>query len=300
MTKRVYIIIIWTLCASLLSGCVGRSAAPEEPVPSAPPAAAATPEPPSTVPDPTTEPEKNGAYELLSGLFDNYHFGVAGSSLTGAWYAASLVDWGVKNGGEALISGARAWDRGLENEYGERMEDKLTSLYALAFSFYGQGKLVLADCGWEGEWDYSTAQIREVFEPIYASLSLDRPSLWRVYYPDSEVMYLRAQGVTLKSDDLVDITQSLNAALKDFVLRNGAAIHSAVLNNGVLTLELNRVLEEQIRAYGTSGELLTVAALVDTALDNVPGAESVMLTVNGAPLETGHNIYDRSMGFMEE
>ena len=156
LTKRVYIIIALTLCAALLTGCVGRSVATEPTeTPTASPTSepTATPEPPSTEPDPTASPEKNGMYDLLTGVFDNYHFGTAGSSLKGAWYAAAIVDWSVKNGGAAVVNGARAWDRGLETEYGESFAEKLTSVYAIAMSLYGQGKGVLNDCGYEGYID---------------------------------------------------------------------------------------------------------------------------------------------------
>ena len=95
MTKRVYIIIALVLCAVLLAGCAGRTIAPESTeAPTASPTSepTATPEPPSTEPEPTASPEKNGMYDLLTGVFDNYHFGTAGSSLKGAWYAAAIAN----------------------------------------------------------------------------------------------------------------------------------------------------------------------------------------------------------------
>ena len=302
MTRKVYIIVSLLLCAALLAGCVGRSAAPEPTdAPTASPTSAptATPEPPSTQPDPTAAPERNGMYDLLSGVFDHYHFGVAGSSLKGAWYAASIVDWGMKNGGEAVVNGARAWDRGLETEYGESFAEKLTSLYTIALSFYGQGSAILTDCGWEEEWSYGTKDVRAVFEPLFPALGMDMPRVVCVYYPDTEVMYLRAEGVVLGPEDQVDITKEINAALRGYVLHDAAAIENAQLDGSELTLSLNSALAEKIRSFGTSGEYLTVAAIVNTALDAVPEAESVTLRVNGAPLETGHNIYESPLTFQE-
>ena len=301
MTKKVYIIIALTLCFSLLAGCAGAASAPgatETPAFTAAPTA--TPEPPSTVPDPTAAPEKNGMYDLLSDVFDRYHFGTAGSSLTGAYYAASLVDWGMKNGGEAAVSGARAWDRGTENEYGESLEEKLTSLYVTAMSFYGAGTGVLADCGWTGDWDYTSADIRSVFEPVFSALGMAAPRVVRVYYPDDEVMYLRAEGRVISSEDGTDIARELNAALDGRVLTDGAAILSASPEGTELTLDINRIFADRIRSFGTSGELLTVAAVVNTALDAVGEAESVRLTENGAPLETGHKIYSEPMTYYEQ
>ncbi len=300
MKKRVFILLSLLLCVSLLAGCSDAAAAPEATeTPSFTPEPTATPEPPSTMPDRTAAPEKNGMYDLLTGVFDNYHFGTAGSSLVGARYAASIVDWGLKNSSAAVVNGARAWDRGTETEFGESFQEKLTSLYTIALSLYGQGKGVLSDCGWEGEWNCSTAEIRSVFEPLFPALGMDMPIVWRVYYPDAEVMYLRADGVRL-TEETVDITKELNAALKGYVLQDGAEIRKADLTDGVLTLDVNETLAGQIRSYGTSGEALTIAAIVNTALDNITEAQSVMLTENGTPLETGHNIYDTPMTFYEE
>ena len=295
MTKRVYIIISLMLCFALLAGCAGRTEASV-----AAETAETEPEPPSTEPDPTAVPEKNGMYDLLAGVFDTYHFGTAGSSLTAARYAASIVDWGMKNGEAAVVSGARAWDRGTETEYGESFGEKLGSVYAAALSLYGAGTGVLSDCGWEGEWDYSARDVHGVFEPIFPALGLETPLAVRVYYPDAEVMYLRAQGMILdrgKADDAADM---LNTALTGYVFSDGERIEKALLDGTVLTLDLSDALAAKIRSYGTSGELLTVAAIVNTALDAVNGAEGVLLTVRGAPLETGHNIYDGPIGFYEQ
>ena len=111
--------------------------------------------------------EKNGLYDLLTGVFDNCHFGTAGSSLMAARYAAEIVDWGVKNGALAIQKGASAWDRGMENEFGEDLADKLSNLYFAAFSFYGPGTDILTDCGWEGTWDYSARDVTKVFQTLF-------------------------------------------------------------------------------------------------------------------------------------
>ena len=299
MTRRVYIIIALMLCFALLAGCAGSAAAPaatEAPASVDP----YMPGPPSTEPDPTAVPEKNGMYDLLAGVFDSYHFGTAGSSLTAAWYAASITDWGMKNGGAAVVSGARAWDRGTETEYGESFSEKLESICAEALSLYGAGTGVLSDCGWTGEWTWSADDVRSVFEALFPALGLETPFAVRVYYPDSEVMYLRAQGVILDRSETVDITNMLNTLLEGYVFNDGAAIASSALEDGVLTLDINEGLAARIRAYGTSGEMLTTAAIANTALDAVKGAQSVLFTFRGVPLETGHMIYDMPVGFYEQ
>ena len=301
--------LVLLLCAALLTGCTARpaespspppTAAPTEYAPTEAPAATATPEPPSTMPDPTPAPEKNGMYELLSAVFDSYHFGTAGCTLTGARFAADIVDWGVKNGPDAVRSGASAWDRGLTTEYGESFEEKLSSLYSMAMGFYGQGKAVLSDCGWEGDWTHSGGDVKMVFRQIYSGLGLEAPRMMRVYYPDDQVMYLRAQGVALPRD-AKDLAEDLNTGLTGLVLKGGSAVNFAELyDDGTLRIDLNADAAAQICSYGTSGELLTIQSIVNTALEFVSAAKCVELTVEGGMLETGHQIYDYPMTFFEE
>ena len=299
MRKTVNIILTAVLCLSLLSGCADSSAGGGSEAPTFTPQPSATPEPPSTVPDPTAVPEKNGMYDLLSDVFDRYHFGTAGSSLTGAFYAASLVDWGMKNGTGAAVNGARAWDRGTENEYGESLEEKLSSLYVTAMSFYGPGLAILGDCGWQGEWEYSSDDIRSVFQPLFPALGMETPFVVRVYYPDDGVTCLRAEGRVIDPAPGADIARELSAALDGRVLTDGAAILCASLEGTELSIDINTAFADRIRSFGTSGELLTVAAVVNTALDAVEEAQSVRITENGAPLETGHNIYSEPMTYYE-
>ena len=303
MKRYISLVTILAMCAALFAGCTTRSAATAsagDPAPTTRPAESVTPEPPSTVPDPTPAPEKNGMYDLLSAMFDSYHFGTAGSSLIGARYAADMVAWGVENGPAAAHAGAGAWDRGLENEYGEKLEDKLASLYAMALSFYGAGTGVLGDCGWEGEWTYTGEDVHTVFRQIYSGLELNAPRMIRVYYLDADVMYLRARGVALPME-AKDLAEDLNTGLSGWVLQEDGRVLSAELyDDGVLHIDLNDAAAAQIRSYGTSGELLTVRSIVNTALEFVTAADSVVLTVNGGILETGHEIYDYPMTFTEE
>ena len=51
-----------------------------------------------------------------------------------------------------------------------------------------------------------------------------------------------------------------------------------------------------IQSLGTSGEYIAVGCLVNTYLTAF-GADTVSITVNGAPLESGHNVYDMPLEF---
>ena len=315
MKRKAFVLISLLLCAALLAGCAAVSAEPKpaaEPAESAPEAtaateAASTPEPPSTVPDPTAEPAEqsegpgdNGLIELLNGVFDNYHFGTAGSSLTAAWYAASIVAWGMEHGPEAVAAAASGWDRGLVNEYGEDLTEKLTSLYSVAMSFYGAGAAVLEDCGWQGDWTLAGSDVQGVFQALFPALGMETPLVAAVYAPDAEAEHLRAWGMTLTEEDMADPVKALNALLVGQAIPEGAAVLSESLSGGVLTLDMNRAFGDYLRSMGTSGELLTVSAVVNTALSLIDGAESVLLTVEGQTLETGHEIYTDPISFYEE
>ena len=49
---------------------------------------------------------------------------------------------------------------------------------------------------------------------------------------------------------------------------------------------------------GTAGEYLLLGSVVNTFLDNLDG-ESILITVDGETLESGHEIYDRELTFYE-
>ena len=80
------------------SGNASSGSAAAEPAATAEPTSAPTPVPPETTAMPektdtsvTVTPEKNGLYDALCDLFNNYHEGTAGCSLTGARIAATII-----------------------------------------------------------------------------------------------------------------------------------------------------------------------------------------------------------------
>lgn len=146
------------------------------PGPTATPSPTATPEEetqaqPETVqtPAPAIAPEKNDMYELLRKVFDNYHAGVAGSTLTAAYYAASIVDWAQTNGLDAARAGALAWDLGPETEFGELFTDKMAALRTVAMDM-DEG--LLNDCGYTGAWGYTGEEVQAVFDCLDAALAV--------------------------------------------------------------------------------------------------------------------------------
>ena len=152
------------------SGNASSGSAAAEPAATAEPTSAPTPVPPETTAMPektdtsvTVTPEKNGLYDALCDLFNNYHEGTAGCSLTGARIAATIMDFSLTNGMDAVRSGAAAFDLGEETEFGEKLTDKLTAMYETAMGLYGEsGKNLLADGGYTpAHYPYSAKDVRE-------------------------------------------------------------------------------------------------------------------------------------------
>ena len=299
--KKIYALVLsLALVLTVLAGCGAPAAAEIAPTPEV----TATPEPPSTVPDPTPVPtpepteaptpepqgEKNRMYELLTGVFDNYHAGVAGSSLTAAWYAASIVDWTAKNGADAAALGAKAWDRGEETEFGESFREKLTLMYSTALAMTGAYRGILPDCGYEGDWDYDARDVHAAYDAVFSTLGMETPVMLLVWYPSEGAERLNAAAM-----EVTGITEeTVGEALAEYAGIPTDAIRSTDWEGGQFHADLSGAFWEQVRAQGTSGEYLLLGSLVNTLLDAF-SAESVVLTEDGEIPETGHNIYDQPL-----
>ena len=222
--KRFFAIFLALTMLLALCACGAAEAAPE--VTAAPDVTA---EPPSTVPDPTPAPEKNGLYDLLCGLMDNYHAGTAGSSLKAAWYAASITDWAVKNP-DGVPLGARAWDRPMENEFGETLKEKLDTVYAAALMLTAD-KGALYDCGYEGDWDYTARNVKSAFEAIYPALDLPTAINALIWYASDD-----AQRFLTTVAELPEMSPAaLSNAMQGWCLQHGSAL---------LDVQLDRVEED--------------------------------------------------------
>ena len=109
-----------------------------------------------------------------------------------------------------------------------------------------------------------------------------------VYVPDEQGETLTPVGT--------DVADHSDQALVDALigvgsLPEGVAVNSASLADGTLTLDMNAAYGEAVRSSGTTGETNLIYALVNT-FAQARGAERVLITVDGAPLESGHDIYD--------
>lgn len=118
-----------------------------------------------------------------------------------------------------------------------------------------------------------------------------------VYLPDENAENLIATEIEMQisseADPAADISELVGALTAQNALPAGSAVLSVELGEPV-KLDMNAAFGTGMMSTGTTGEMLYLGALVNTVLEYTD-AESVLLTVEGAPLETGHNIYDEPL-----
>ena len=109
-----------------------------------------------------------------------------------------------------------------------------------------------------------------------------------VYVPDEQGETLTPVGTDAADDSDQALVDALIAAGS---LPAGVEVQSSSTENGVLTLDMNMVYGNAVRSSGTTGENMLIYALVNTFVQ-ARGVDSVIITVDGAPLESGHEVYD--------
>lgn len=65
-----------------------------------------------------------------------------------------------------------------------------------------------------------------------------------------------------------------------------------------IDLDLSQEFADAASSTGTSGEQMLLGSLVNTML-KAYNADEITITCDGAPLETGHNVYDQPLTFYE-
>ena len=109
-----------------------------------------------------------------------------------------------------------------------------------------------------------------------------------VYVPDEQGETLTPVGTDAEDDSDQALVDALITAGS---LPEGVAVNSSSTTDGVLTLDMNAAYGDAVRSSGTTGENMLIYSLVNTFVQ-ARGVDSVIITVDGAPLESGHEIYD--------
>ena len=115
-----------------------------------------------------------------------------------------------------------------------------------------------------------------------------------VYYGDENAEKLLSTQVQVPQIDESTVIGQLIAA---GVLQEGIAVNSLEQIDGVLYIDFNRAFAEIVCSMGTSGEYIIIGSTVNTFL-NAFQCTSMVFTVDGEILESGHVIYDFPLEFM--
>ncbi len=81
------------------------------------------------------------------------------------------------------------------------------------------------------------------------------------------------------------------ALIEAGVLKEDVAFNSLVLENGQINLDVNDAFLTQLMSYGTAGEYMMMGSVINTLL-GAYGAETIMITMDGEIMESGHVVYD--------
>lgn len=84
------------------------------------------------------------------------------------------------------------------------------------------------------------------------------------------------------------------------VLTESVAVNSLESDDGQSQLhaDFNSAFSDYLLTMGTTGEYMLLGSVVNTFL-TAYSAETILITVDGQPLETGHNVYDQPLSLFE-
>lgn len=112
-----------------------------------------------------------------------------------------------------------------------------------------------------------------------------------LYLPDEqgEAVVPTETELTIKESD--EAAALVAALAENGVFPAEVAVNSLQQQDNALTLDLNGAFSEALSSSGSAGETMVMASVVDTFLAYY-GAKSLLITVDGNTLETGHALYD--------
>lgn len=89
-----------------------------------------------------------------------------------------------------------------------------------------------------------------------------------------------------------------DALIEAGVLREDILFNSIQVEGNQVNLDVNAAFGQHIGSYGTAGEYTIMGSVVNTLLAAY-NAETVLITMDGQILESGHAVYDSPLGFYE-
>ena len=113
-----------------------------------------------------------------------------------------------------------------------------------------------------------------------------------LYLPDDQAESVVPTETEIKVSGEDEAADLMAALVEQGVLPAEVAVNSLTKDdNNNLTLDVNAAFAEALSSSGTAGETMMIASVADTFLAYY-GAASLLITVDGGTLETGHALYD--------
>lgn len=151
--------------------------------------------------------------------------------------------------------------------------------------------------------DGSVVLPMEESNPLLLDFSLFQPIDEETEDVKNVDLYFRnenADGFIIQTYEIEQLNENmlLDLMIANEIFPNNVQILSFNQEGTKIQIDLNEAFAEYVNTMGTTGEYLAIGSLVNTFLSAFDG-ETINLTVEGKPLETGHNIYDFEMTFYE-
>ena len=121
-----------------------------------------------------------------------------------------------------------------------------------------------------------------------------------IYYGDSSAEHLTSEIV---EEEEVTPELLVKKLVEHQILSDGTKVNSfketdSQSNGKQLEVDFSMEFQDALFAQGTSGEFLMLGSVVNTFLDAYE-ADSMLITVEGNTLESGHCIYEKPMRYCE-
>lgn len=176
-------------------------------------------------------------------------------------------------------------------------------LFSLAACGEGDETVIEATLGEEGERvvevvpDEAPEEVPK--EPHEEAPEAETAMVSAVYYHgDDTAEHIVEEAAELperyEPQDVIDLL------IEKGVLAEGIKVNSYnVDSSGLMEIDFSKEFAENLQGMGTAGETIIIGSTVNTLITNF-NLKSVLMTVDGESVETGHNIYKYALEFYTE
>lgn len=132
-------------------------------------------------------------------------------------------------------------------------------------------------------------------EPTVPPTTAPQSVTFQVYYPDESFVEFLNKEVTL---DVLTADAVMQELINAGLIHADVTVNSVTLDGTQLSLDLSGTFLNQLYTLGSTGEHFVIGGIVNTFL-SAYGAETVLITADGAFMDSGHVVYDFPLSFVE-